>query len=116
MTFADGFPLMLLSKESMDSLNERLVDKVIMDQFRPNIVVSGCPAFDEDTWYDVWIGDAKFTNVKPCKRWLFRVSQTFGVFPKFSLACGSTRCTMVTVDPRTGKRHPKLEPLKTLRT
>ena len=69
MTFADGFPLMLLSTASVADLNSRLEDhEVIMDQFRPNIVVTGCPAFDEDSWYDVWIGDVKFTNVKPCSR------------------------------------------------
>ena len=40
----------LIGQESLRDLNERLPEKrgkVTMDQFRPNFVITGCPAYDE---------------------------------------------------------------------
>ncbi|MFN8414075.1 MAG: MOSC domain-containing protein [Anaerolineales bacterium] len=31
-----------------------------MKHFRPNIVVDGCGAFEEDTWQRVRVGDCEF--------------------------------------------------------
>jgi hypothetical protein len=39
-----------------------------MNRFRPNIVVTGCEAFDEDTWRRIRIGDNTFRVVKGCPR------------------------------------------------
>ena len=66
--FSDGFPLLLISQESLDDLNSRLDNTVTMERFRPNIVVSGCDAFAEDTWKKIRIGDSFFRIVKPCSR------------------------------------------------
>ena len=66
--FSDGFPLLLISQASLDDLNQRMQHPVEMNRFRPNIVVSGCEAFAEDTWKKIRIADITFRIVKPCSR------------------------------------------------
>ena len=90
-SFADGFPLLLLSEGSLEDLNQRLARPVTMDHFRPNLIVSGCTAFAEDSWRRIRIGTAELTLVKRC-----------------------ARCVFTTVDPRTGERAADGEPLRTL--
>src|SRR5690606_41787263 len=50
--FADSFPFLITSQASLDDLNLRLAAKgeqaVIMNRFRPNIVVQGLEAYEED--------------------------------------------------------------------
>ena len=48
--FADGFSFLLTSCASLDDLNHRLAAPLPMNRFRPNIVVSGGEAFEEDRW------------------------------------------------------------------
>lgn len=66
--FADGFPFLLISQESLDDLNQKLEASVLMNRFRPNIVISGCKAFSEDDWRSIRIGNVQFDIVKPCSR------------------------------------------------
>lgn len=66
--FADGFPLLLISQESLDDLNGKLDVAVGMDRFRPNIVVQGCNPFDEDLWKNVQINEVGLRAVKACAR------------------------------------------------
>ena len=66
--FADGFPFLLLSEQSLADLNDRLEEKLPMNRFRPNIVVSGSGAFEEDDWKTIRIGEMLFHVVKPCAR------------------------------------------------
>lgn len=40
--FADGFSFLLISEASLDGLNRRLEEPVLMNRFRPNLVVGGC--------------------------------------------------------------------------
>lgn len=47
IAYPDCSPIMILSEASLADLNTRLEKKVKMDQFRPNIVVTGCDAFEE---------------------------------------------------------------------
>jgi uncharacterized protein YcbX len=91
VSFADGFPFLLLSQESLDGLNQRLAEPLPMNRFRPNIVVSGCEAHAEDGWHRVKIGDLPFRVAKPC-----------------------ARCVVTTTDQLTGDRGA--EPLRTLAT
>ena len=68
VSFADGFPLLLISQASLDDLNSRLSAAVPMNRFRPNLVVQGCAAYAEDHWRRIRIGDIEFTLAKPCSR------------------------------------------------
>jgi hypothetical protein len=89
--FADAFPFLLLSQASVDDLNSRLGEPVPMNRFRPNLVLSGCDAYEEDTWASLRIGTIGFRVVKPC-----------------------IRCTIPTVNQETGIRAS--EPILTLAT
>ncbi len=66
--FADGFPFLLISEESLDDLNSRLDTPLLMNRFRPNIVVRGGGPFWEDTVGSFRIGELTFRCVKPCAR------------------------------------------------
>lgn len=68
MSFADAFPFLLISQESLDDLNSRLAEPVPMNRFRPNLVLEGCSAYEEDTWATVTIGNVRFRVAKPCSR------------------------------------------------
>jgi uncharacterized protein YcbX len=68
LNFADGFPLLIVSQESLDRLNERLPAPVPMDRFRPNLVISGAQPHAEDGWRSLRIGAATISLLKPCSR------------------------------------------------
>lgn len=91
VSFADGFPLLLISEASLADLNARMARPLPMNRFRPNLVVKGCSAFAEDSWSEISIGRVRLRVVKPC-----------------------SRCVITTTDQRTGVRD--LEPLLTLAT
>jgi uncharacterized protein YcbX len=90
-SFADGFPILVASTSSLDDLNARMESPLPMDRFRPNVIVTGAPAWDEDVWTRV----------------------TFGAVP-MRLVKGCDRCVVTTTDQTTGARGP--EPLRTLAT
>ncbi len=89
VSFADGYPCLIISQASLDSLNERLDQAVPMDRFRPNFVFTGGHAHIEDSFDTFFIGKTLFKAVKPC-----------------------SRCVMITVDQQTAAKSA--EPLKTL--
>ncbi len=89
VSFADGFPYLIIGQASLDDLNQRLAEPVSMRRFRTNFVFSGEPPFIEDQWQKIRMGTVVFQVAKPCPR-----------------------CTMTTVDPDTGVKE--IEPLKTL--
>lgn len=74
--FADGFSLLVASQASLDELNARLgaagQAPVDMRRFRPNLVIGGWGAHDEDRCGPVVIGEgessAEIVPVKPCSR------------------------------------------------
>ena len=68
VSFADGYPFLLIGEASLADLNARLDVPVGMDRFRPNFVVSGSPAYAEDGWARVRIGGVLFRGAKPCDR------------------------------------------------
>ncbi|XP_015593480.1 mitochondrial amidoxime reducing component 2-like [Cephus cinctus] len=90
--YPDATSYSLINEASINDLNTRLEEPVTPQHFRANFVVKGAEPLEEDTWDWVKIGNAVFRNVKPC-----------------------TRCIFTTVDPETGKKNPKIEPLKTLK-
>jgi uncharacterized protein YcbX len=85
VSFADGFPLLLVSAAAADELNARLSQPVSLDRFRPNLVVSGCAPHAEDGWQRLRIGEMVFDVAKPC-----------------------ARCVMPSVDQVSGEKHPEL--------
>ncbi|MYN46603.1 MOSC domain-containing protein [Pseudoduganella sp. FT93W] len=70
--FSDGYPLLLISQASLDELNQRLLRAgraaLPMNRFRPNVVVDGIEAFDEDYTETFALGEAVLKPVKPCPR------------------------------------------------
>ncbi len=74
--FADGFPLLVIGRASLDDLNGRLarkgVDALPMNRFRPNLVIDGLDAYEEDFLETLQIETAgarvQLRIVKPCAR------------------------------------------------
>jgi uncharacterized protein YcbX len=70
--FADAYPLLLIGQASLDEINQRMLgagrDALPMDRFRPNLVVDGLEAFDEDYTATFTAGDIVIQPVKPCAR------------------------------------------------
>jgi uncharacterized protein YcbX len=89
----DMAPVLIISEESLADLNTRLEEPVLMNRFRPNIVVRGGQAYEEDSWTRVVIGDV--------------------VYVAFTEPCG--RCSMINIDQEKGEKAGR-EPLKTLAT
>ena len=91
VSFADAFPFLLISVESLADLNRRLAHPLPMNRFRPNLVVAGGKPYGEDEWRRLTIGGMGFRVVKPCGR-----------------------CVVTTTDQATTERGQ--EPLRTLAT
>ena len=68
VSFADAFPFLLISEESLNDLNRRLPEPLPMNRFRPNLVVAGAQPYEEDEWSRIEIGGIGFRIVKPCAR------------------------------------------------
>lgn len=90
VSFASGYPYHMISEASVALVNDLLDTPAPLDRFRPNLVISGAPAFAEDTWQTIRINQQVFQLVKPCDR-----------------------CAITTVDQITGEKKGK-EPLRTL--
>jgi hypothetical protein len=89
VSFADGYPFLLIGQASLDDLNNRLTEPLPMDRFRPNIVFAGGEPFQEDAMHTFTIGNIVFRGVKLC-----------------------ARCIITTIDQANGAKSK--EPLKTL--
>ena len=88
--FPDAYPLLVCNRASLEDLNERLPQRIPIERFRPNIVVSGLPAWAEDRVDTLTMGAVTLRLVKPC-----------------------TRCSIPSLDPRSGE--PSTDPLPVLR-
>jgi uncharacterized protein YcbX len=70
--FADAFALLIASTASLADLNTRLAQRgfasVGIERFRPNLVLAGVDAFEEDYAARLAIGAAELRIVKPCVR------------------------------------------------
>ena len=93
VSFADGYPVLMISRESLADLNRRLPGAIPMERFRPNVVIEGVAAYAEDAMARFRFGLVVLRGVKHC-----------------------TRCAIPTTDQRTGARDPDQEPLRTLKT
>lgn len=99
VALSDGAPLLLLGQSTIDALNVRIraiqtgqsYTPMVVQRFRPNILIVDSDAHAEDTWHSIHIGTVVIGVGDACKR-----------------------CVFTTVDPGTGARG--LEPLHTLAT
>lgn len=70
--FADGFPLLVLSRASMNDINQRLTalgeEQLSINRFRANIVLDGLDAFEEDYLDTLQFGDVLVQLTRPCPR------------------------------------------------
>jgi len=89
VSFADGYPILVISEASLEDLNRRLEVPLPMNRFRPNLVVRGSTPFAEDRWRVFSAGGIRFEGLKLC-----------------------ARCPVTTTDQATGARGK--EPLRTL--
>ncbi|WP_227870875.1 MOSC domain-containing protein [Orrella marina] len=91
--FTDGFGLNILSRRSLDDLNQRLeqagLEAVSALHFRPNLVIDGVPAHEEDSMSTIRLdrpgGQILLEMVKPC-----------------------TRCQIPEINPYTAIREPRI--------
>ncbi|MEP7264154.1 MAG: MOSC N-terminal beta barrel domain-containing protein [Bacteroidota bacterium] len=91
VSFADGFPYLIIGESSLQDLNNRLDEKIPMNRFRPNFVFNGGAPYIEDSWNNMQIGNVLFRATRPC-----------------------LRCMITTIDQETATVNK--EPLKTLAT
>lgn len=68
VAFADGFPTLVVTQESLDEFNSHLDSPIDMRRFRPNIVIAGATPYAEDQWQTIRIGEIELDLVKPCSR------------------------------------------------
>jgi len=70
--FSDGYPILVVGEASLEDLNQKLVaagrQALPMNRFRPNLVIQGIEAFEEDYAESYQIGDVTLKPVKPCPR------------------------------------------------
>ena len=100
--FSDGFPILVISTASLDGLNGKLAAAgqaaVGIERFRPNIVLTGLEAHDEDRLQTLHVAldaadmgkvgekaEVVFKPVKPCPR-----------------------CPIPNIDPATGRSSPEV--------
>ena len=89
ISFVDGNPLHLISESSLADLEARVGTALAIERFRPNLVVSGPPAYAEDHWTQLRFGELELKSHEPC-----------------------ARCMVVNLEPHTGVIG--VEPLRTL--
>jgi uncharacterized protein len=88
LAFSDGYPILVCNEASLADLNVRMPEPIPMERFRPNIVLTGLPAFEEDRIDELQIGSIALRLVKPC-----------------------TRCVITATDQRTGERSTNPLPI-----
>ena len=93
VSFADGYPFLLIGEAALNDLNARLAQPVLMNRFRPNLVFGGGTPYDDDNWEEFAIGGVPFRAVRGCGR-----------------------CVLTTIDQQTAAKSPVGEPLRTLAT
>jgi MOSC domain-containing protein len=93
VSFADAYPILMISRASLEELNRRLPAPIPMARFRPNVVIDGVAAHAEDAMTRFRAGPVVLRGIKHCDR-----------------------CPITTTDQVTGVRDPHQQPLRTLAT
>lgn len=92
--FADGYPVLVTTDASMDPLNARLaaagLAPIGINRFRPNLVLGGLDAHDEDHLTVLEVEMDAERQVRPC----------------LALVKPCARCPIPNIDPVTAQTHP----------
>jgi uncharacterized protein len=91
-SFTDCWPVSVIAENSLAQLNDKLEEPVMMDRFRPSIVLSGIEPHAEDSVGTITIGPVKLRQMAPV-----------------------VRCVIVTIDQAKGWAASN-EPMRTLST
>lgn len=91
VSFADGYPYLILGTASLDLLNSKLETPIKIDRFRANIIVKSSVAHEEDELDQISFNNLNFRIIKPC-----------------------ARCQVITINQQNAQMSK--EPLKTLAT
>jgi uncharacterized protein YcbX len=89
--FSDGYPLLVLSRASINDLATRVGRDLPVNRFRPNVLLDGVAAYAEDAAARLQAGGVTLALTKAC-----------------------TRCVITTIDQATGTSQD-LEPIVTLK-
>lgn len=92
ISFADAYPLLVISQASLADLNQRLPAghrPLLMKRFRPNVVIGGVGPYEEDEWSTISVNGVRLQGANQC-----------------------VRCATTLVDQATGESGK--EPLRTL--
>jgi uncharacterized protein YcbX len=89
VSFADGYPALIIGTASIKEINQRCPVKINLDRFRPNIVVETEIPHEEDVWSVISTENVTMEIIKPC-----------------------VRCQVINIDQDTSASS--LEPTKTL--
>lgn len=92
--FQDAYPLHIINIASVQDVAGRSSDgscNLSARNFRPNVIISGGPAYAEDNWKCVQIGEDHYYT-----------------------SCRTVRCLLPNVNQETGRKHPS-EPNRTLK-
>src|SRR5262245_8605650 len=93
VSFADAYPILMISRASLEELNRRLPAPTPMTRLPPNRLTGGVAAHAEDAMTRFRAGPVILRGIKRCDR-----------------------CPITTTDQLTGVRDPHQQPLRTLAT
>ena len=68
LQYVDGYPIHIINKSSVDDISTRSGESIQNLQFRPNIVLSGIPAFIEERFSRLIINGSEWSFAKKCVR------------------------------------------------
>lgn len=95
--FQDQFPLLVMSMETINWINQSLdaTGEAALEsqRFRPNLILTGISAFEEDNWQRISIGEHRISMLSRCGR-----------------------CLLPNVNPATGQKNKNNQPYKLLST
>ncbi|KKZ60380.1 hypothetical protein EMCG_04895 [[Emmonsia] crescens] len=132
--FADAYPLNMIGLASVREIAQRTkhaIPNLSVRRFRPNIILEGSAAFEEDDWKRVRfiLGNGRRMpnkqleeaeqggkqNITVADDNQDRASGNGDEGVEVYTVCRTVRCRLPNVDPKTGMRHP-VEPDKTLKS
>ncbi|KAI5305324.1 hypothetical protein KEM56_004720 [Ascosphaera pollenicola] len=121
---ADVYPLDLQNISSVREVGKRVqnaIPKLSVIRYRPNIVIEGVPAYNEDDWKKIKVIPRKLrinrhhTSPEPEKPAKTADTDAEDEATLIHVVSRTPRCRLPNVDPDTGMRHP-VEPDKTMRS